>query len=301
MVQYVDLTVGADPEFFLKKGRQNWSAHGIVPGTKEKPHKLKGGAVQLDGTAVEFNINPCRNALDFQARVEEVLKQVRDLVPAKFKFNYSPAVRYHPTYFDVIPEEAKQLGCNPDHDAYKGGALNNPPQPVGTMRTGAGHIHIGFCKDAKVDDPSHLADCIMLVRNMDVMVKMVEHLWDKDRLRRKMYGKLGCFRPKTYGVEYRSLSNAWLNYPELYPFIFHLTRFVYKVTLGGHDLREHFPDEKVSRRVYNLLRRHTGLYDDTGTYLNPPELPEFKEKSNGPRVRGPARRGEEVEFIHLQI
>lgn len=247
--------IGADPEFFLKEKRtgRNISAHGLVPGTKNKPHKLKRGALQLDGTAVEFNIDPAENAHEFKGNINSVLGQIRKLIPEKYDFNFSPAVKYGPKYFEKIPDDCKELGCNPDHDAYKQGALNPMPNAAGTMRTGAGHIHVGFCQNADVKSPSHMVDCIWIVRNMDALLAPVEHLWDKDTLRRKMYGKPGAFRPKTYGVEYRALSNAWLNYPELYEFIFNVGRCAYHAAEAGHNIQNYLFDEKMGPRTYNKI------------------------------------------------
>src|SRR5690606_33825534 len=96
------VTIGCDPEFFLKlrSNGANRSAHGIVPGTKKEPHKLDKGAVQLDGTAVEFNIEPAKSPKDFTNNIESVLKDIRKIVPERYAFNFSPSVVYGAKYFD---------------------------------------------------------------------------------------------------------------------------------------------------------------------------------------------------------
>lgn len=216
-------TLGADPEFFLKNKRNsNRSAHGLVPGTKEEPHKLPFGACQLDGTAVEFNIKPATVAREFEENILSTVREIRRIVPSEYSFNFSPAVFYSEKYFDKIPDDSKRLGCDPDYDAYNKGQPNVMPQLDGKfqrMRTGAGHLHIGFTDVRNVFDPSHMFDCIMLTRQLDEIFSRCEGIWDTDRNRRRLYGKPGAFRPKPYGLEYRSLSNAWVNYPLLYPFI----------------------------------------------------------------------------------
>ena len=256
--------IGADPEFFLreKRTRRNISAHGLVPGTKDKPKKLKYGAIQLDGTAVEFNIAPAKDVRQFKRNIDEVLRQIRQMIPEKYDFNFSPSVKYGPKYFEQIPEDCKILGCNPDHDAYKGGALNPIPEDIGTLRTGAGHIHIGYTKNLpNVLDPSHLTDCIWITRNMDALIEPIEHLWDKDTTRRKMYGKLGAFRPKPYGVEYRALSNAWVKHPDLYDFIYACGLVSYTAATKGLILSNLIPHkEKMGPKTYNTLLKTIPRY-----------------------------------------
>jgi len=45
---------------------------------------------------------------------------------------------------------------------------------------------------------------------MDFFLGLGSLFYDDDIERREMYGKAGCIRYKPYGVEYRTLSNAWL-------------------------------------------------------------------------------------------
>lgn len=221
----MQFTLGADPEFFLSREGKYVSAHDLVPGTKDNPHPLKDGALQADGTAVEFNVNPASTPEEFAGNVESVLKQIREMIDPVFKFEFKPAIHYDPVYFKRLPIYAKRLGCDPDFSSITG-QQNKPPRAVGSMRTGAGHIHVGWGKDLDIGNPDHLWDCRQVITALDGSLGFFSHVWDNDQERRKMYGQTGCFRPKPYGVEYRVPSNAWLNNPELWPFIFKVVQRV---------------------------------------------------------------------------
>jgi len=55
------ILVGCDPELFVKKDGVLVSAHGLVQGSKEHPFRVSKGAVQVDGMALEFNIDPAED------------------------------------------------------------------------------------------------------------------------------------------------------------------------------------------------------------------------------------------------
>lgn len=212
------ITVGADPELFVTKNGKFRSAHGLIPGTKQEPFKVPHGAVQVDGMALEFNIDPVDNADDFVRNIKSVMSSLKDMVPG-YEFAIVPSCRFHGAHFKAQPDEAKELGCTPDYDAY---TLTETPKPDGTtnMRTASGHVHVGF---VQVDDPStmeHMIRCATLVKQLDAYLGVPSILYDDDVNRRSMYGKAGCFRPKPYGVEYRTLSNAWLLSEERMRFVF---------------------------------------------------------------------------------
>jgi hypothetical protein len=234
----MQLTIGCDPEFFLKKGRKHVSAHDVVPGNKRNPFGLvSGGAVQADGTAVEFNIQPAISPRDFALSIERDLASIRALVPKDLEFDFSPSIVYPKDYFDALPKVSKELGCDPDFNAYteRRNQVPEPPRDLLTMRTGAGHIHIGWTKDADVGDRSHFWDCCTLVKALDSYFEKAQQLWDKDIRRQRLYGARGSFRPKPYGCEYRVLSNAWLKHPKLWPWLFRSVEFVFNQTLENND------------------------------------------------------------------
>lgn len=245
----VDIKIGADPEFFLtdKETKKPVSAHGLVPGTKKKPHKLDAGAVQLDGTAVEFNIEPAATAFEFTHNITVVLKQIREMIPEKYDFNFSPVVTYSKAYFDTIPESSKELGCDPDFDALSLNPLQAKPKPnqKSLMRTGAGHIHIGWLDKVDPTNADHLWDCVEFSKQAYHVFNTAAGLYDKDTQRALMYGGGATFRPKTYGLEYRSPSNAWLNYPKLWSWIFETSKdMVYRLQnddVGLRDFQYHIP------------------------------------------------------------
>lgn len=221
------ITVGADPEFFLV-GDDGIpiSAHEYVPGNKMRPAPVPFGAIQVDGTAVEFNIEPAKTVSDFIIHMESVLSYLRGLIPGHLQFHFQPSVEFPEVYFKKLPFFVKQLGCDPDFNAYNLGRMN--PKPRGStkpIRTGAGHLHIGW-GGFNPEDRAHVSNCCNLVIALDRTIGCLEPAWCNDTKRRNMYGKKGAFRPKPYGVEYRVLSNSWLKYPKLWPWLFNMCDFV---------------------------------------------------------------------------
>lgn len=220
---------GCDPELFVKRDGIFQSGFGLIPGTKEAPHKVDKGAVQVDGMALELNIEPASNVDEFVGNLAEVMRQLKEMVP-EFEVVATPVAEFGAEYLSKQPLEAKELGCDPDFNAWEDGDVNPRPDGDATFRTGAGHIHIGWTNGENIRDPEHLEACIALVKQLDCSLGLLSVLFDGNTQRRQLYGKAGAFRPKHYGVEYRVLSNCWLESEEL-------TRLVYKVTeVATNDL-----------------------------------------------------------------
>lgn len=284
-----ELTFGCDPELFLRniKTGEYVSAHGIIPGTKEEPHKVGLGAVQVDGMAVEFNIDPVKSGEDFSTSVKHVLAQLSEMIGPDLELVAKPTVHFSDEVFAAQPKEALELGCDPDYNAYTG-EQNTPPNGDVKFRTGAGHIHIGWCEGVDVNDPEHIEVCRTVIKQMDYFLGVTSHFWDKDTERRQLYGKQGAYRVKPYGVEYRPLSNAWLNIPELYAEIPRL------VQLGWDKLQESYPRVCNKDHVPHFFDRKEVMDrfipDDWGWTIGhvPPEITKglCKEYSWGNKSKG---------------
>lgn len=229
----LNILVGADPECFVRfKGKKQFqSAHGLVQGDKKNPQKVKGGAVQVDGMALEFNIDPAKNEREFVENITGVMKIMGDMVP-KYELVAVPVANFTDRVMKAQPKEALELGCEPDFCAWNGGQANPRPNGDVNFRTGAGHVHIGWTENQDIGDPGHMEACIMATKQLDFYLGLGSLIYDQDSKRRTMYGAAGAFRPKSYGVEYRVLSNAWLQSQEL-------MAWVYRTTIKGiNDLFE---------------------------------------------------------------
>lgn len=245
----MDIKIGCDPEFFVKKDGQYVSAFGLINGTKYSPQLVDKGAIQVDGMALEFNIDPATTADEFADNIQTVLKQFREIIPAEYEFAFDPVAQFGSEYIQQQPFEAKVLGCTPDFNAYTG---EPNPKPDGEMpfRTASGHIHIGWTEDVDPYDPEHMEACCMLVKELDVTLGCLEKFWDGDTIRKNLYGAYGAFRPKPYGLEYRVLSNAWLRDPDLMKFVFHITKRAFDRLLKGKSTFH----EKASKFVESSYR-----------------------------------------------
>lgn len=229
------LTLGADPEVFVKRGRFNASAHGMIPGTKERPYPVKDGAVQVDGMALEFNIDPVNRKHAFVHNIQSVLGTLQKMLPEDHRLNIVPAVRFTDNLMAKQPDVAKRLGCEADYNAWTE-TVNPPPDNNTNLRTAAGHIHIGWGSGFDINDPAHFLGCCQFTRQLDVFLGLSSLLFDDDKERRKLYGQPGAFRPKSYGLEYRVLSNFWLKHPALQEMVYDLVHIAYnRLLLLGHE------------------------------------------------------------------
>lgn len=248
----VELKVGCDPELFVANGQGLVSAHGMVDGTKEAPSPVDKGAIQVDGMALEFNINPAETREEFIANTVTVMGQLAQKIPQGHTLQVISTANFGKSMIDMQPEEAKELGCSADYNAYLDGAAN--PKPNGDLgfRTAGGHVHVGFTEGAHSADEEHQHYCKEIIKLMDLFLGVPSVLLDEDSQRRSLYGAAGAYRAKSYGVEYRSLSNFWLKSKGLMGWVYDQTELVISKVLGGLDVSE---DAAEIQRVINSSDR----------------------------------------------
>lgn len=236
--------IGADPEVFVKKNGVFVSAHGLVPGGKAAPAPVPFGAVQVDGMALEFNIDPAPDGAVFRRNISEVFKTLKQMVP-EHEVVIEPVAVFGDAEFMAAPPESKVLGCDPDYNAWTGDK-NPRPDHATTMRTASGHIHVGWAQDKDPFSPLHFADCCSVAKQLDYTLGLYSLSWDTENRRRQMYGQAGAFRPKPYGVEYRVLSNAWLRRPELIDWVYAVTKLSVDRLEMGINYESRFGDYPVN-------------------------------------------------------
>lgn len=203
---------GCDPELFVMNGDGEFvCAEGLIPGTKEEPFKVERGAVQVDGMAAEFNIDPVTNFKDWDSSIVDVMKQLEGMLPSGHSLVAVPSVTFSEEVWKASPSKAKMLGCSPDFNAWTG-KVNPPPHDPDNpyLRTASGHIHVGWTDDADTTELQHIMTCRDFVQQLDYYLGAWSLTKDNDATRRRLYGNAGACRFKPYGVEYRVLSNFWL-------------------------------------------------------------------------------------------
>ncbi len=228
----LNLQVGADPEVFASRRGVLCSAYGMVKGDKDNPYPVKDGAIQVDGMALEFNIDPAQSEEDFVEKITSVMKQLVGQLPNGVTLSVIPTANFGKEYIDKQPEQAKELGCSSDLNAYTG--KDNPkPDAEVPFRTAAGHVHIGWTENQDIDNPDYINVCCELTKVLDLYLGVPSLLLDSDAKRRELYGKAGALRVKPYGLEYRVLSNFWLKSEDTMRWVYTQTAEALRAFLGG--------------------------------------------------------------------
>lgn len=221
MLKLKNVTLGTDPELFIKDFYTDKiiSSIGIIPGEKGKAYTEgleKGFGLQIDNILAEFNVPPVKleNKEGFVNNIIAMIYYIDGYVK-----------KINPTYgvwiasSEIIDKdqlespEAQLFGCCPDFNAYTGDRNIAPEGHLTDLRTTGFHIHIGY-------DSPNTKTSIELVKYLDMYLGVPSVVVDTDFRRRDLYGKAGCFRFTTYGVEYRVLSGYFIKSKELIEWVY---------------------------------------------------------------------------------
>lgn len=222
------MKIGTDPEAFLVQDNTPIGAVGKVGGTKEKPKKVKGGAIQEDNVLAEFNIEPATSKEELVKHIRNVEQQL--IQKAGMDIDYLSSYEFTKDYLIDLGDQALNFGCDPDWNCWSG-EENQSPSPYTTLRTAGGHVHVG---DTGLESWE-------IARLLDVYLGVPSVIMDDDTRRRTMYGQAGAFRPKPYGAEYRVLSNFWLRTDELIQWVWDNT----EQALSNPDILKEIDGEVV--------------------------------------------------------
>lgn len=229
---YSDFKLGSDPEVMLADRNGNLlSAIPIVPGTKLAPTNLHDGTMQHDNVNLEFGITPASTEEEWVSKHGAVLRQLANFLGRDVIMVVRASADFPDSQLNC--KEAREFGCDPDFDPYTMSINTVPPDAAeSNLRTCGGHIHIGNDQIAEdIDAQANIA------KVMDIFLGIPSLLLDKDPTsprRRQLYGKAGAHRPKSYGVEYRSIGNFWVSHPDLSRLIYKLTRDGLVAAGAGH-------------------------------------------------------------------
>lgn len=207
-----ELMLGADPELFLKDADEAFvSAIGKIGGTKEIPIPMgigDGFAMQEDNVALEYNIPPSKSKDEFVGNINQAMDFLRKKVGViGLHFAQESATEF--PLMELIDPRAKRFGCDPDFNAWTGRRNPRPKAKSELLRSCGGHIHVGYPFKSKQAMKK-------FVKFMDLCAGVPSTIMDNGgEMRREFYGKMGAYRPKPYGCEYRVLSNYWTLKPEL--------------------------------------------------------------------------------------
>ena len=195
------MRLGTDPEVLLQDEQGNLkSAIGYINAGKDNPLQIpkmpKGFTLQEDNVSLEYGIPPAASSDEFTAHIRKVMEK---------SLPYIKGLSFSKLSCAIFPEAEMQhplafvFGCEPDYNAWTEAINPAPVPPHPFMRSAGGHIHVETQRDA-----------LEVVRAMDLYLGVPSVLMDSGEQRKQLYGKAGAHRKKSYGVEYRTLSNFWI-------------------------------------------------------------------------------------------
>jgi hypothetical protein len=209
-----DIVIGADPEIFVEHSDGKlFPAFEFLPSKLEPLKTSEGQSVYWDGFQAEFTVKPSANLSEVIHSIKSGLATVLTAARAKdttARLSTKTVFETPIDYLKGFAPEYREFGCMPSYNVYELKADNHDGDKC-PFRFAGGHIHFG-CGTLSKEQISNTVkrldyilalNCVALFKNYD------------QAIRRKFYGLPGEFRLPDHGLEYRTLSNAWLFHPKI--------------------------------------------------------------------------------------
>lgn len=229
--EHPHMSVGTDPELFVVDKKDK-----LIPAFKFLPEKNDAKRSNVhqywDGFQAEFDFSSPYQCLeemawDIQASLGSILERAREH-DKHAKLSIQNVFELSKEVLDTAETHQVELGCKPSFNIYddKGERVANPRKLM--HRFAGGHMHFSLKDGRDVPDYGksvHALDSVLGIWSVGAAASL------DNPIRRKYYGLAGEYRKpiyrsdgwegqrRTFGIEYRTLSNFWLCHPAIY----HLT------------------------------------------------------------------------------
>ena len=241
-MRHVVAELGSDPEVFVvDKNNKMIPSFKFLKSKEDKSlGRTSGQAIFWDGFQAEFNIL-AGSCLD--SRCYSTSQGLFDLLQLAQKYDKDAKLSVQTT-FDIDQETLNEskpehvaFGCMPSLNIYDMKGIQADGRDV-PFRSAGGHIHFGIRNlFEKVSAKEKKILVERIVKSLDAILGVAcVSLFEKydDPRRRLMYGLAGEYRLPKHGLEYRTLSNAWLSHPLIMNMVFELGRRA--LTVGYNDV-----------------------------------------------------------------
>ena len=252
------ISFGADPEFFFTKGKEVIGSEKILKGDIEArdEYNTPYGKVIIDGVQAELNPAPssCREA--FATNLSQCFREVANLTKKDKNLNvsFTQVVTVGKKEFDSLSDDSKKFGCAESQNVYNKKSSITVDPNVYRKRSAGGHIHMGANAGSPLRKVLETTD--VLIPIMDLIVGNTCVLIDRNpdnKERRKNYGRAGEFRVQPHGMEYRTLSNFWLQSYQLMSFVMGLSRLAVSI-VADSNTDSYGRGDKTEDFAKNLLK-----------------------------------------------
>ena len=270
-----DVTLGCDPEFFFSgsKGKTTGAEkvlpeNGITykPGTAGKRDgdytscgNVKASKIVIDGVQAELNPRPNTCRANLGNEISACFRDLHKALEAQGKgvgVNFMPLVKISQKELDSLSEKSKTFGCAPSTNLYSAAESKITVNPKKYLkRSAGGHIHLGSNNSAQITKT--LKNVEEMVYMLDIIVGNTCVLLDRNPNnveRRKVYGRAGEYRLKEYGIEYRTLSNFWLQSYQLMSLVTGLARMAVHIVSQSDKERDFAGEIKAAVKKEDIVK-----------------------------------------------